>query len=107
MLCPETPDISNIQGEPIPKITLEQPKYTINKRTGVFIPPPNPFFYEIGRRLGGEIKQANDQLTNAGKGTGTGRRPHIRKAHYHGYWTGTGQNRNYIVKWISPIFVNG
>ena len=106
MICPEEPDISNIQGEPIPKIDLSKPKYTANKRTGTFIPPSKPFLYEIGRRMGGEIKQANDKLASA-KRTSTSRRPHIRSAHYHGYWMGTGQDKHYTLKWIAPIFVNG
>jgi hypothetical protein len=54
----------------------------------------------------GEIKQANDKLASA-KRTSTSRRPHIRSAHYHGYWMGTGQDKHYTLKWIAPIFVNG
>lgn len=107
MLCAEAPDISKITGEPITKIELGKPKYTVNKRTGVFIPPQAPFLYEIGRRLGGDIKTTNDQLKNAGQGSGKGRRPHIRNAHYHGYWIGTGQNKQFKLNWIAPIFVNG
>ncbi|EBV8434158.1 hypothetical protein AVA65_07900 [Salmonella enterica subsp. enterica serovar Minnesota] len=37
-----------------------------------------------------------------------GRVPHIRKAHWHGYWTGPRNGeRNYIYHWIPPVLVSG
>ena len=32
------------------------------------------------------------------------KRPHMRKGHWHHYWSGTGR-KNLILKWISPIMV--
>lgn len=33
-------------------------------------------------------------------------RPHVRRAHWHGYWTGPIKgDRNYILKWIPPTLV--
>ena len=41
-----------------------------------------------------------------GTGTGTGRtvRPHIRRAHWHHYWTGPGR-KSLEVRWIQPTLV--
>ena len=41
---------------------------------------------------------------------GTPKSAHIRRAHYHSFWTGKRnepEKRELIVKLISPIFVNG
>ncbi len=38
------------------------------------------------------------------------KRPHIRAAHYHHYWTGKrdgSEERKLIVKWLQPTFING
>lgn len=33
-------------------------------------------------------------------------RPHIRSAHWHHFWKGTGDNRKLVLKWIPPVYVN-
>ena len=32
---------------------------------------------------------------------------HYRSAHWHHYWTGSGDNKELIVKWVDGVFVNG
>lgn len=32
--------------------------------------------------------------------------PHVRRAHWHTYWAGTGIERKRILKWVPPIYVN-
>lgn len=108
-LCAEEPDITNRAGEPVGKGQLRKPKYGINKRTGSFITPNLPVIYELGKCMGGEIRQMNERLAQIdaqGKGTGSRKRPHIRRGHWHGVWTGTGQDKHYKLNWIKPIFVN-
>lgn len=41
-----------------------------------------------------------------GTGTGSKKSPHMRKAHWHHFWTGTGDNKRLVVKWISPMYIN-
>lgn len=70
-----------------------------NKKTGAFIPPEKPLIYDVGARLGGEIRKKRDEIEH-GLNSGTRTvRPHIRRGHWHGYWKGTGQNRHFDVKW--------
>lgn len=38
--------------------------------------------------------------------SGWTQRPHMRRAHWHSFWTGKKDNRKLIVKWIAPTFVN-
>lgn len=105
LLCVDKPDVSKITGEPISKSELNAPKHKINKKTGAFIPPDKPFVYEIGSRLGGEIRKKQAEIEQ-GLSDGTrSMRPHIRRGHWHGYWKGTGQNKQFDVRWQPAIFV--
>lgn len=40
------------------------------------------------------------------KSSGWKMRPHLRRAHWHHFWKGSGSNRELILKWIPPVFVN-
>lgn len=105
-LCADTPDISNIVGEPIAKEHLRLPRYTINKKTGAFVVPSAPIFYHIAKRLGGEIRTFNERIGQSDDRVSSRKRPHIRKGHWHGHWRGTGQAKEFFVKWQPAIFVN-
>lgn len=105
-LCAEEPDISNILGEPINKDALRLPKYRVNKKTGVFIPPDKPTIYDIGKRLGGEIRTFNERIGSGDSRISSRKRPHIRRGHWHGVWSGTGQNKQFKIYWQPAIFVN-
>lgn len=39
------------------------------------------------------------------EGAGTPKRPHVRKAHWHHYWIGSGNSRRLIRKWLPAINV--
>lgn len=39
--------------------------------------------------------------------SGWTQRPHMRRAHWHHFWTGKkGEERKLILKWIAPSFIN-
>ena len=105
-LCAEEPDISNINGEPISAEQMRLPKYRNNKKTGAFIPPNQPFIYHIGKRLGGEVRQFNEQNGHPDSRISSRKRPHIRRGHWHGVWKGAGQDKQFSVYWQPAIFVN-
>lgn len=103
-LCVAEPEITH-RDEPIRRAELTRQKYSVNKKTGAFIPPDKPFLYEVGARLGGEIRKKQAEIEQ-GLSDGTrSMRPHIRRGHWHGYWKGTGQNRQFDVRWQPAIFV--
>lgn len=56
-------------------------------------------YYTMGRTLGNAIREASQ---------GQGKQvPHVRRAHYHHYWTGKRDGeRNRIRRFVYPIFVN-
>lgn len=64
-----------------------------------------PRVYECGYRLG---KNLRGVMSSSGHAKGT-KRPHIRRAHWHTYWTGPRNSPNRIasVKWIPPTVVAG
>lgn len=105
-LCAEEPDISNIRGEPISAEQMRLPKYTRNKKTGAFVPPNQPIIYNIGKRLGGEVRQFNEQHGHSDSRISSRKRPHIRRGHWHGVWKGAGQDKQFSVYWQPAIFVN-
>lgn len=63
-----------------------------------------PIEYRVGSAIGGSIRRARGSQ-GIGTGEGTKKAPHIRKAHYHTYWTGKGRKKP-IVKLIPPVPVN-
>lgn len=77
--------------------------------------PPVMDFLDVGLRVGSALRQLeqrrqalSDDLSRSGTGT---RRlcPHIRRAHWQGYWRGKRQpevERQFVMKWIAPVFVN-
>ncbi len=64
--------------------------------------------WECGWRSGAALRRALSE-TRAEGGSGSGYnspRPHIRRAHYHHFWTGPANNRALVLKWVHPVLVN-
>lgn len=108
LLCVEEPDITH-KDAPISREQLTQPKHGINKKTGAFIPPDKPHLYNIGARLGGEIRKYKALLDDdTEQNRPHTKRPHIRRGHWHGHWRGKRgtAEQKFEVKWQPAIFVN-
>lgn len=105
-LCAEEPDITNIKGEPVTGEQLRLPRYSRNKKTGMFVAPNAPTVFNIGKRLGGEIRQFNERNGTADTRVSSRKRPHIRRGHWHGVWKGADQDKQFKVYWQPAIFVN-
>lgn len=108
-LCADEPHTTTTAGEPISRTDLKLPRYAINKKTGAFVVPTAPTFIDVGKRFGSDFRQQKARLESE-RGdqsrTPSRKRPHIRKAHWHGYWKGTGQAREFFYKWQPTVFVN-
>jgi hypothetical protein len=65
-----------------------------------------PTVWTVGEETGAQIKKARETATRK---TGYSVRPHMRRAHWHGFWSGplTAEKRDFAVKWLPPIFVGG
>lgn len=47
-----------------------------------------------------ELLSADKSLTHASP------KPHVRRAHWHGYWVGSKSDKRFVLKWLHPILVN-
>jgi len=65
-----------------------------------------PTEYRVGATIGATIRRAKENYNSSGvTGTGSKKSPHIRKAHYHLYWTGKGRKIPKL-NFVAPVTVN-
>jgi hypothetical protein len=97
-----------------------QPKKT--KRGPRLFPPNKPTVWDVGVRMGSALRaayaaqSASDSSSDGGAGSGRQVRPHIRRAHWHGFRSGTrltpegqpipAEKRRFDLRWLPPIAVN-
>lgn len=93
-LCSEKPDI--IRELPKPKI----------KGIGIAQNPKRTDVQYVGRYIGSILRKAKtERMTSDKHGKGGSVHPHMRRAHWHLYWTGK-ERKTPVLKWLHPIFVN-
>ena len=97
-LCSSTAEYKG----PSPKPNKIKPKKT--KKGLKLFPPPKPVIWKIGESVGAEIRQTSERGNVQAR---TSPRPHIRRAHWHHYWTGPrkSDDRKLVVKWIPPLLI--
>lgn len=105
-LCSDKPDIDNL-WEPGKSPSNPAPKKVKGNRTKLF-PAQKPTIWEVGRNIGQALRDAAAQKPEYAGGTHASPRAHIRRGHWHGYWTGPrkGDNRVFVLKWLHPMLVN-
>lgn len=63
--------------------------------------------FVCGEQTGCRIRDFKKQQSERRSiGKGSMKSPHVRRAHYHRYWKGTGSNRHIEIKWIPPIYIH-
>ena len=81
-----------------------EPKKT--KRGMRIFAPDKPSTWDVGVRLGAALRQARAENLDQG-GNHSGPRGHVRRSHWHGFWSGPKSgNRKFSLKWLPPIPVN-
>ncbi len=92
-LCSEKPDYKGGVPGGKPKLSIK----------GKFEFPKEPRVIQVGSVLGAKLKE---QSTKS-QAQGAGKKPHMRKAHWHGVWTGPkSETQKFKLNWIPPLFVN-
>jgi hypothetical protein len=100
-LCTEQPD-TDIR---LPQLTGTRPAYKKIKGQWRLFPAQKPRLFTVGRKIGQKLRQAETEITAAKMASGE-RSPHLRRAHWHGYWKGPlSGSRTFFYKWLNPIFV--
>lgn len=102
-ICAENADIDE---------NPEQKKITRKSSAGA---QPKDVFREIrkwdvGVKIGKLIRQQKYyDGSGTGSHSGTSKRPHVRRGHYHHFWAGSEKDgtRRLILRWVAPTFING
>lgn len=64
-------------------------------------------WHEVGYQIGSELRAYNHSVSH-GENGGYSVRPHMRRAHWHHFWTGPRLgNRKLVLKWLAPTMVGG
>lgn len=99
-ICSDAPEIDN---EREPGTAPKRPKPTKTRRGWRLFPAEKPRVWTLGRQIGQQLRTAAGDLTQQ---TGRGVKPHLRRGHWHGYWTGPRDGeRRFIYKWLMPIAI--
>jgi hypothetical protein len=75
-------------------------------------PPDKPKVWRLGFSVGEQIREGKRQVHEHQK-THAGPRPHIRRAHWHNFWTGRRKfaadeqpvPQKLMAKWLPPVAV--
>ena len=63
--------------------------------------------WDVGIRIGRALRRYKTAVAEHEHGTHDSPRPHIRRAHWHHFWTGPREGkRKLVIKRLSPIPVN-
>lgn len=109
-LCTDKPDISTYQTElPVSSVPKANKSNTKKKKAEKKknVTSVSNVGLTIGRYIRETKRTVSSTHTGNGSGSGTPKAPHMRKAHYHSFWTKDGDKKRLIVKFLSPILVNG
>lgn len=93
-------------GRPRTAGSIQRPQPKKTKRGWRLFPAPKPTVWHLGEKTGQAIRVARETSAAAHDGERKGPRPHIRRAHWHSYWTGkkTGPApQKLIARWLPPV----
>ena len=92
---------------------MEEPRVRATPKGKASKTAYHPIVWEVGYRIGAAIRagrsqeDAKETPVAEYPGAGVPKRPHVRRAHWHGYWTGPRDGkRMFALKWLPPIPVN-
>lgn len=104
-LCSKAPDIINSQNEN--KWGQSHPVLQKTKKGYRIFPPDKPVEWIVGEKLEKQVQlfaTKQEKIQKEEGKTHASPRPHIRKAHWHGYWTGPKDKPQvFELKFLHPI----
>lgn len=82
-----------------------RPVPTKTKRGFRIFPPDKPTTIKTGGEIGAVLRasRTSHNTPNLGGSTGRNSQPHVRRAHWHGYWLG--KPKRFEIRWMPPILV--
>jgi hypothetical protein len=103
-ICSDEPDISGHTKQSRP----QYPQYKRVKKGLMLFPPSKPTIWNLGANIGEQLRQAEhaERAERSHVGDRKSPRPHLRRAHWHGYWTGKRDSeQTFSYRWMPPIVV--
>ena len=107
-LCSANPEITGL--DPLRGFRAKKTKKGLRN-----FGPDEPRVYEVAYRIGSALRLDRAAMARGvpGDGSHASPRPHIRRAHWHAFWTGPKASiskarpadRKLVLKWIAPIAV--
>lgn len=85
--------------------TITYPTHKKTKKGWRLFPPAKPNVRLLGKKFGDTIRKYYEHYETNPNNSGKSPAPHIRRAHWHHFWTGKKleNERKLIVKWLPPI----
>lgn len=100
-LCSEAPEIDDARQ---PGHAPSHPHPVKTKRGWRLFPPSQPTIWTVGTQIGELLRRERTETLAAGQTV----RPHIRRGHWHGYWTGPRSERQrFVYRWLPPMVIAG
>jgi hypothetical protein len=104
-VCARNAEIRDASGQrekptrPTPTKTASGPR---------LFPAAHPTVWAVGWRTGAALDAAGSSSSEPQGGTHAGPRAHVRRAHWHSFWTGPRDGaRELVLRWLSPVLVGG
>ncbi len=105
-LCVRTVELTSASGG---ESRPSNPSVNRSGRGPVFDTPTETRKWDVAYRMGAALQRGREAADRESDSVPTVRakmRPHIRRAHWHRYWTGARNepdNRNLLARWLPPI----
>ncbi|MDO8845605.1 hypothetical protein [Methylicorpusculum sp.] len=97
-------DVPEIDSDREPGTSPKRPQRTKTKRGWRWFPADKPRVWSVGREIG-ELLRTNTETV---KDTGRSVKTHVRRGHWHGFWTGPRDGeRRFNYQWLMPMVVGG
>lgn len=114
-LCSENADIKDSSGS---RLLPSNPKSQKLKKGFRTVAADKVTIWNVGYQLADRLKKAKEvertklddstaETSSIDKSlTHASAKPHVRRAHWHGYWVGSKSDKHFVLKWLHPILVN-
>lgn len=104
-LCSEEPEVDD---ERRPGTSPSKAKATRTRRGWKMFPADTSRVWRVGYQVGERLREGAEEAERRDREEGRTVRPHLRRAHWHGFWTGPRDGkRKFVYKWIPPLFIGG
>ena len=101
-ICSDAPDINDVRE---PGKSATRPSPTKTKKGLRLFPATHPRIWSVGENVGEKLRVYR---LAGGNNQQKSKRAHLRRGHWHGYWTGPRSgDQKFVYRWIHPLIAGG